>query len=182
MKAPRADEIDPRAQEMADSQNNFRYLNSVCVGGTGSVFLSHWKKLDQCLRTSSEMKQGELCSEFVYPYAVSIRDRWMASAHVETTHAPKVDHQVCFWNSRAHSPMPHFLAGMSLRRLELFFICLGFPGPSARSHYFPHLPDPICKRMDSFSGRSVSTRLWRNGSSVSGRLIFQTRTTICWNQ
>ena len=41
------------------------------------------------------MKQ-ELCSEFVDPYAVSIRDRWMASALVETIHAPKVDHQVCF--------------------------------------------------------------------------------------
>lgn len=104
------------------------------------------------------MKQGEPCSEFVDPHslAVSIRDRWMVSAHVETTLAPKVDHQVCFWNSCTHSPMPHFLAGMSLGHLELFSVCLGFPGPSARSRCFPHLPDPLGKRRDSFSGRSVS--------------------------
>ena len=38
----------------------------------------------------TEMKQGELCSEFVDPHslAVSIRDRRMVSVPLETIHAP----------------------------------------------------------------------------------------------
>ena len=104
------------------------------------------------------MKQGELCSEFVDPHslAVSIRDRWMVSTHVETKHAPKVDHRYVFETvvPILHAPFSCWDVHWTFGTL---FFGLGFPGPSARSHYFPHLPDPLGKRTDSFSGWSVST-------------------------
>ena len=137
MKAPRADETDPRAHEMADSQHNVRDLNTVGWGEPGSDFLSHWKKLDQCLRTSSEMKQGELCSEFVDPHslAVSIRDRWMVSTHVETKHAPKVDHRYVFETVGPILPCPIFLLGCPLDVWNSFF-WLRLPRPLSQEPLF----------------------------------------------
>ena len=81
---------------------------------------------------------------------------------------PKLDHQVHLWKSSACSLRSHVLAGMSLGHLELLSVCLGFPRPLSGSLCFPHLPDPLCKREGSFSGRSVCASFQRNGSSVSG--------------
>lgn len=108
--------MNQRAQEIADSNHNFRYWN-IGAWWFSQSLKEAWSGSQRKFRQNShKIKQRKLCPEFINPQlpAVSKRDRLVVSTHTLNHTGHKLDHQVHFLNKGAYSLSPFILTRMVL--------------------------------------------------------------------